>query len=136
MVVATTSIVLVALLLPMAALIQRFAVEDALAAASLEAQATESVVALRERADLVALMADLNDNGDGTRTTVLFSDGDAIGPDRQVTDDVVQARERQRAISNDSEGGAEILVPVTVGADPQLTVDTGGRPLRTGRSSG
>lgn len=115
MVIATTSIVLIALLLPMAALIQRFALEDALAAASLEVQATESVVTLQDRADLVAFIEILNDNDDGARTTVLFADGDAIGPDQQVNPDVVEARDSGRAITNSTAEGVEILVPVTVG---------------------
>ncbi len=115
MVVATTSIVLIALLLPMAALIKQFALEDALAVAGLEVQATESVVALKERADLVDFVDALNDNDDGARTTVLFADGDAIGPDQRITGDVVAARESGRAITNDTAQGVEILVPVTVG---------------------
>ncbi|MGH8572922.1 MAG: sensor histidine kinase, partial [Gammaproteobacteria bacterium] len=50
--------------------------------------------------------------------TVLFADGDAIGPDRTVTEDVERARSTGQAISNDTEQGAEILVPVARGAKP------------------
>lgn len=119
-VVATTSLVLVALLLPMAALIQRFAVEDALARIALEVQATESVVTFRERADLVTFIDDLNNTADGTRQTVIFSDGDAIGPDRLITPDVVHARESGQAITSTTPRGVEVLVPVTIGtgSDP------------------
>lgn len=116
-VVATTSMVLVALLIPMAALIARFAEEDALAAAGLEVQATESVVAFRDRPDLVTFIEGLNDNTDGRRTTVLFADGDAIGPDRTITGDVVQARESGRASSSSTPGGLEVLAPVSVPSD-------------------
>lgn len=114
MALATTSIVLIALLLPMALLIQRFALEDALAAASLEVQATESVVAFQERADLSTFIDDLNDNDDGTRTTVLFADGDSLGPDPHVTADVQTARTSGQAITSSTSEGAEILVPVSV----------------------
>lgn len=114
MVGATTSLVLIALLVPMMSLISRFAVEDALARTGLEVQATESVVALRERADLVAFVADLNAEADGTRTTVLFPDGDAIGPDKETTPDVVEARRTGRAISNTTAAGVEVLVPVNL----------------------
>lgn len=121
MVAATTSLVLLALLLPMMALIYRFAREDALATTSLEVQATESVVALRERADLVTFIGDLNSNDDDTRTTVLFADGDAIGPDQQMTPAVRRARESGRAISSDTEDGVEILVPVTLSSRTTVT---------------
>ncbi|MDQ4103289.1 MAG: HAMP domain-containing histidine kinase [Actinomycetota bacterium] len=118
MVVTIASMILVALLVPMAVLIQRFAFEDALAAASLEVHATETVVSFRERADLVTLLEILNADAEHRRTTVLFADGDAIGPDRNVTDDVQRARVTGQAISNDTEQGAEILVPVARGAKP------------------
>jgi hypothetical protein len=49
MVVTVASMILIALLVPMTVLIQRFAFEDALAAASLEVHATETVVSFRER---------------------------------------------------------------------------------------
>src|SRR5918998_1304679 len=112
-VAATTSLVLIALLIPMMALIDRFAVEDALARTGLEVQATESVVALRERADLVVFIEGQNSLDDGTRTTVLFPDGDAIGPDQEFTPDVIRARDSGRAITNSTAEGLEILVPVT-----------------------
>jgi signal transduction histidine kinase len=118
MVVTVASMILIALLVPMAVLIQRFAFEDALAAASLEVHATETVVSFRERADLVTFVDLLNARADGHRTTVLFADGDAIGPDREVTEDVLGARATGRAISSDTEQGAEILVPVARGAKP------------------
>jgi signal transduction histidine kinase len=118
LVAAVASLILAALLVPMAVLIERFAFEDALAAASLEVHATETVVSFRERADLVTFVDIINANDDGRRTTVLFSDGDAIGPDKQVTDDVEQARRTGQAISNDTELGAEILTPVTLGDRP------------------
>jgi signal transduction histidine kinase len=118
MVVTVASMILIALLVPMTVLIQRFAFEDALAAASLEVHATETVVSFRERADLVTFLQILNASADERRTTVLFADGDAIGPDRNVTDDVQRARATGQAISNDTEEGAEILVPVARGAKP------------------
>jgi signal transduction histidine kinase len=121
MVAAATSLVLLALLLPMMALIYRFAREDALATTSLEVQATESVVALRERADLVTFIGDLNSNDDDTRTTVLFADGDAIGPDQEMTAAVGRARESGRAISSDTGDGVEILVPVTLSNRTSVT---------------
>ena len=118
MVVTVASMILIALLVPMAVLIQRFAFEDALAAASLEVHATETVVSFRERADLVTFVDILNAHTEGHRTTVLFADGDAIGPDRNVTEDVQRARATGQAISSDTEQGAEILVPVARGAKP------------------
>ena len=115
LVAATTSLVLIAMLIPMLTLINRFAFEDALAHTGLQVQATESVVALRDRADLVVFIDEQNAKGDGTRTTVLFADGDVIGPDREVTADVLQARRTGRAITNSTANGVEVLVPVAVG---------------------
>jgi signal transduction histidine kinase len=126
-VVATSALILIALLLPMGALVERFAFEDALAAAGLEVQATESVVAFRERADLVTFIQDINTNSD-RRTTVLFADGDAIGPDPQFTPDVQQARDTGRAITNSTEDGAEILVPVDVRGVPGDLEDAADTP--------
>lgn len=120
---ATTLVVLIALLLPMATLIERFAFEDAIAAASLEAQATESVVGLSERSDIVTFLDDLNSIEDGPRTTVLFGDGDAIGPHREVTPEVRQARRTRSAVTRDTELGVEVLVPVAVGAEQPLNVE-------------
>ncbi len=117
-VVTVASMILIALLVPMAVLIQRFAFEDALAAAGLEVHAIETVVSFRERADLVTFVDILNASADGHRTTVLFADGDAIGPDPEVTQDVRRARASGQAISNDTDQGAEILVPVARGAKP------------------
>jgi signal transduction histidine kinase len=126
-VVATSSLILIALLLPMGALVERVAFEDALAAAGLEVQATESVVAFRDRADLVSFIYDININTEH-RTTVLFADGDAIGPDPVFTTDVQRARESGRAITNSTADGAEILVPVTVRGVPGDLEDTANAP--------
>lgn len=123
MVTATTSIVVIALLGPMAALIQRFATEDALAAASLEVQAVETVVAFQDRADLVLSLRALNDYEPRIRTTVLFPDGDAIGPDKEVTDSVLRAQASGRAVSANTGDGVEILVPVAVAGENE-TLDT------------
>lgn len=117
---ATTAVVLIALLLPLGHLIARFAEENALAAAGLEVQATESVVAAQDRADQLAFVEELNNNNDGTKTTVLFADGDAIGPDKEVTPAVVQARETHRAITNRIAEGVEILVPVSLAQNPDV----------------
>lgn len=123
LVTATTSIVVIALLGPMAALIQRFATEDALAAASLEVQAVETTVAFQDRADLVLSLRALNDHEPRIRTTVLFPDGDVIGPDKAVTESVLRARESGRAVSTTTDDGVEIFVPVAVAGEDD-TLDT------------
>lgn len=127
LVLATTSIVAIALLGPMAALIQRFATEDALAAASLEVQAVETTVAYQDRADLVLSLQALNAHEPRVRTTVLFPDGDAIGPDKGVTDAVLRAQGSGRAFSATIADGLEILVPVAVAGEDE-TLDTAAVP--------
>ncbi len=116
MVAATTTLVLIATLVPMAVLIQRYAQEDALARVGLEVQAIESVVAFRERADLTVFIDDLNAQQPGTRVTVLFDDGDAIGPDREPSPDVARALASGQAITDTTAEGIEVLVPVTYSA--------------------
>lgn len=121
---AITALVLIALLLPLGNLTARFAEENALAAAGLEVQATESVVAAQDRADQLNFVEELNSNNDETQTTVLFADGDAIGPDKETTPSVVQARKTHRAITNRTADGVEILVPVSLALDPDVEPGT------------
>lgn len=122
-VVATTALVLIALLLPLGHLIGRFAEENALAVAGLEVQATESVVASQDRADQLAFVEELNNNNDETQTTVLYADGDAIGPDKDVTAAVLQARETRRAVTHRTSEVVEILVPVSLASSPDTEVN-------------
>ncbi len=66
----------------------------------------------------------MNAADDGIRTTVLYPDGQGVGPDPGEDDRVTEARRTGQARVDDLDGGAQILVPVSRGgssASPQNT---------------
>jgi len=121
-VAATVAMVLVAMLVPMAVLVQSYALEDRLAQAALEVQATESVISgAGEDLGAVSVYVDgVNGHDNGITTTVLYPDGTAIGPTPGEDARVEQARATGRARVDDVGGGAQILVPVSLGGSSTL----------------
>ena len=126
-VAATVAMVLVAMLVPMAVLVQSYALEDRLAQAALEVQATESVVsgAGEDLGAVSVYVAGVNGDDNGITTTVLYPDGTAIGPDAEARTPAWSrpGRPAGRA-STTSADGAQILVPVSLGGSstlPELT---------------
>ncbi|MGQ0624801.1 MAG: ATP-binding protein [Sporichthyaceae bacterium] len=119
-VAATTVIVLIALLVPMAVLVGRYALEDRVARAALEVQATETVVSRGDKGSVAVYLATANDRDDGVRTTVLFPDGTALGPDPGEDQRVREARTTGRARLDNIPGGRQILVPLAIGASSDL----------------
>ncbi len=116
-VAATVSIVLLAMLVPMAVLVRDYALEDRIVQAALEVQATETVVSGAEdgRGEVSTYLERINAEGD-TTTTVFFPDGSSVGPDETVDDRVREARRTGQARIDDTpDGGARILVPVSLG---------------------
>lgn len=120
-VAATTVIVLVAVLVPMAVLLARYGLEDRLARAALEAQAIETVVAGQDKGSVSVFLDDANRKRDGIRATVLYPDGIAVGPDPGEDARVREARRTGRARADDEGGGAQILVPVSGRGLPEDT---------------
>lgn len=122
-VAASTAMVLLAMLIPMAVLIDDYAMEDQLARAALEVQATETVVAGRDKGTVSVYLSTINDDA-SIQTTVLYPDGQAIGPYPGEDARVQQSRETGQARVDDTDDGAEILVPVSLGggsAVPEAT---------------
>ncbi|CAB4719529.1 MAG: HAMP domain-containing protein [Actinobacteria bacterium] len=121
-VAAAVSMVLLAMLVPMAVLLRSYALEDRISRAALEVQATETVVsgAGGEPGPVSVYLARIND-GSGIDTTVLFPpspshpDGLGVGPDPGEDGRVVEARSTGQARIDDVDGGTEILVPVSLG---------------------
>jgi signal transduction histidine kinase len=113
-VAAVVSMVQLAMLVPMAVLLQDYALEDRLSRAALEVQATETVVSGGDDGDVAVYVATINEASEIT-TTVLYPGGKAIGPTPGEDRRVVQARLTGLARVDDTEGGAEILVPVSLG---------------------
>lgn len=129
-VAAAVTMVLLAMLVPMAVLLRSYALEDRLSRAALEVQATETVVSGQDRGAVASYLETVNDDDEVT-TTVLYPpsdlhpDGEAIGPHPGEDADVVQARETGRASVRDVDGGgAEILVPVSLGGSSAAPEDT------------
>ncbi|MGD9961316.1 sensor histidine kinase [Nocardioides sp.] len=119
-VAATVSMVLLAMLIPMAVLVQSYALEDRLSQAALEVQATETVVAGQDKGAVAVYIDRINSDSDSTVTTVLYPDGTGIGPNPGEDDRVREARRTGQARVDDTDTGAQILVPVSLGGSSTL----------------
>jgi len=128
-VAAAVAMVLLAMLVPMAVLLRGYALEDRLSRAALEVQATETVVSAQDEGSVATYLETIN-RDDDVQTTVLYPpdelhpEGEAIGPSPDEDRYVVQARLTGQASVHDIDGGAEILVPVSLGqssAGPEST---------------
>lgn len=127
-VAAAVTMVLLAMLVPMALLLRGYALEDRISRAALEVQATETVVsgAADDRGAVAAYLDQIN-RDTGIETTVLFPGDDPstdIGPDPGEDYRVVDARTTGRARLDDVDGGAEFLVPVSLGGSSAGPDDT------------
>ncbi|WP_137292676.1 sensor histidine kinase [Nocardioides dongxiaopingii] len=112
---AAVSMVLLAMLVPMAVLLRSYVLEDRLAQAALEVQSTESVVARYGRSEIARYVAEVNADSD-TETTVVMADGDVLGPAPGAAEEarIVEARINSTARVDDVDGGTAILVPVSL----------------------
>lgn len=128
-VAAAVTMVLLAMLVPMAVLLRSYALEDRLSRAALEVQATETVVSAEDRGAVETYLDRIN-RDDDVVTTVLYPpsqlhpDGEALGPSPGEDTAVVQARSTGQASVRDEDGGAEILVPVSLGRSSVAPQDT------------
>jgi signal transduction histidine kinase len=122
---AAISMVLLAMLVPMATLVRSYALEDRLARAALEVQAVETVVSRHDDKGSVAVYLDrINDDDHHTRVTVLYPDGTGVGPDPGEDARVLDARNTGRARVDDVDDGSQILVPVSRGGSSALPSQT------------
>ena len=122
-VLASVSMVLVAMLVPMAVLVRGYGNEDQLLRAALEVQATETAVSGQDKGAVAVYLDRINDHT-GTRTTVLYPDGTGIGPDPGEDGLVRQARTTGQARVDDVPAGAQILFPVAQGGNSALPAET------------
>lgn len=122
-VTASVTMVLLAMLVPMAVLVQGFALEDRLFRAALEVQATETVVSGQDHG-AVSVYLDRINTGSGIDTTVLYPGGPAIGPHPREDALVAQARSTGQARVDDVPGGTEMLVPVSLGGNSMTPEQT------------
>jgi len=122
---AAISMVLLAMLVPMAILVRSYALEDRLARAALEVQVVETVVSRYDDKGSVAVYLDqLNDDEQHTQVTVLYPDGQGVGHDPGEDALVLDARNTGRARVDDVPGGSQILVPVSRGGNSPLPSQT------------
>lgn len=126
-VAAAVAMVLLAMLVPMAVLLRDYAFEDELSRAALEVQAAETVVSGQDPGSVSLYLERINDD-ERVQTTVLYPPGlyetDSVGPSPGEDADVVEARLTGRASVRDVDGGAEILVPVSLGGSSAGPRDT------------
>ncbi len=135
-VLATSSMVLLAMLVPLALLIRNYDLEDRLARAALGVQATETVVSRHDRGMVSAYLERLNAEDAGIQTTVLYPDGIGVGPHPGEDEAVATARVTGQARVDDTATGARILSPVSLGGSsgspeqtPVVRVDVGDAPF-------
>lgn len=124
---AAISMVLLAMLVPMAILVRSYALEDRLARAALEVQAVETVVSGQDPGAVGQYVERLNDTEEHTQVTVLYPEalgGHEIGPDPGQDDLVLDARNTGRARVDDVADGSQILVPVSRGGNSALPSQT------------
>lgn len=110
LVAATTSLVLVAFLIPLAVLIRSATSEQAISAATRDAGALVSVVATADR-DTVALAAEQSKAVTGHPFTVHYPDGSTVG-DLVDPSPAVELGLRGRSLTAEADGGVEIVVAV------------------------
>lgn len=119
LVAATTSLVLVAFLVPLALLIQTVVEDRAMAAALTRAESLDAVVATADDDAVTTTLRRLE--ADNTYPVTLFlPDGTVRGAPAPRTD-AVELASRGRSLTADTTGGREILVHVRVG-DRRTTV--------------
>jgi signal transduction histidine kinase len=123
-VAASTVMVLLAMLIPMAMLVEDYAMEDRLAVAALELQGTETVVSGQDKGKVAMHVHAANRDREWVRTTVLYPDGTSIGPVPGEDALVRKARQSGRARVDDIEDGVQILVPVSLGGGSALPETT------------
>ena len=111
--VATTWMVALAFLVPLALLVRTLARDRALNGAELEAQSLAPVLALSDDAQVLEPAIGATAAGAQGRLTVFLADGRALGapaPRRQS----LALAQRGRTFSTPAPGGTEVLVPVVV----------------------
>ncbi len=123
-VAATTTMVLLALLIPMGALLQSYSTEDRLARAALEVQAIETVVSGQDPGAVSVYLDSRNRRDPSITTTVVYPDGPVVGPGPGEDALVADTRQSGRARVDDTGDGIQILVPVALGGSSGLPEQT------------
>ena len=122
LVAATTSLVLVAFLIPLAVLVRSAAADRAVNAAVVQAQTLAPVVNSTDQQALAALLDQANADG-GTQFTVYLPDGTRLGAPVPRSAAVIQAA-TGTSLTASAAGGREVLVAVAGRADGTAVIRT------------
>ena len=122
-VAATVTMVLLAMLVPMAVLVRGYALEDRLSRAAVEVQVTETVMSGQDKGAVSQYLERINAN-DEIQTTVFYPDGTAIGPHPDPDEYVDQVRRTGHARVDDVPDGSQLVVPVSLGGSSALPDQT------------
>ncbi len=123
LVAATTLLVLVAFLVPLAVLLRTVAEDRAVQGASGEAQALSALVATADRDDL-ALAVQQVDATSAAAVSVYLPDGTVLGTPAPRTPLVELAAQGRSASGEDAGGGREIVFAVRTDAGPGAVIRT------------
>ena len=116
-VLATTTLVVVAFAVPLAALVRSVARDRAISGAERDASALAPVLAITGDTDLIDAAISRTSLGADDRLTVVLADGVALGDTTAVPSDALAvARERQRSFTVEDGDGLSIYAPVVTGA--------------------
>jgi signal transduction histidine kinase len=112
LVVATSSLVLVSFLVPLALVLRSFAANEAVSKATAQAQTLAPLVT-ELRTDMLSGTVDrMNAEDGGSLTTVFLPGGQKIGQQAPVTATVVKAAARGQSFTSVGPAGAEVLAAV------------------------
>jgi signal transduction histidine kinase len=115
LVAATTSLVLVAFLVPLAVLVRSATAERAVSAASISAAALAPIVATPGNDEAVGPALDLAEADSGHPFTVFYPDGTSAGTPTERSDAVALALREGRTLTVEADGGREVVVSVGLG---------------------
>jgi signal transduction histidine kinase len=113
---ATTSLVVIAFAVPLAALVRSVARDRAVNGAERDAAALAPVLALTDDPQLVGAAMQGTASGADDRLTVWLSDGTRLGDTEPAPDEsLARAREQQSAFEEEGDGGLDLYTPVVTG---------------------
>ena len=114
LVASTTSVVVIAFLVPLALLVRELAEDRAVSAATQDAQNLALLVGVVGQGDRLDQVVDATNAGNTRSTTVFLSGGGSVGAEAERTGSVDRALDGL-ALAGDTEGGYEVLQPVETG---------------------
>lgn len=113
LVAATTSLVLVAFLVPLGVLIRDMAADQAISSATTDAQNVAQIMVTVDRSTLTSTLDTLSANaGEDYPVTVFLADGSALGAPAKPSHAVQLAMERGSSITAEAPDGQEVVIAV------------------------